>query len=266
MSDWFDIRETEPGIFIIEEPFHFEQVKSYLIAGSERAILLDTGMGVDDIRVAAEALTDKPIVVVNSHAHWDHIGGNHLYDEIWIHPAEAADLEHGAGNDILRRWFQPDKLSGPLPDGVTAENIVIPPSKATGMLEDGQQFDIGGRVLEVIYGPGHSPGGISLIDRDHGILFSTDVAYGGALYVYAVDDLPVYQRSLARLAALAHELRTVYPCHNESPMSPRILPEMAAGLARIIAGLEPSWVDGMRTGWEFDGFSVELKLGHSTDG
>ncbi len=262
MSDWFDIRETEPGIYIIEESFHFEQVKSYLIVGSERAILLDTGMGVDDIKVAVDALTEKPIVVVNSHAHWDHIGGNHLFDEIWIHPAEAADLESGVGNDVMRRWFQPEQLSGPLPDGVTAETMVIPPSKATGLLQDGQQFDIGGRVLEVVYGPGHSVGGISLVDRASGILFSTDVAYGGALYVYAVDDLQVYQRSLTRLVALAPDLRTVYPCHNASPMSPDILPRMAAGLASIVDGLEPSWADGTRTGWEFAGFSVELKLGH----
>ncbi|MGB3306979.1 MAG: MBL fold metallo-hydrolase [Thermomicrobiales bacterium] len=261
MSDWFDVRAVEPGIFMIEEPHHVERVKSYLIAGDERAILLDTGMGVADIRAVATSLTDKPILVVNSHAHWDHIGGNYHFDEILIHLAEAAMLLGGVGNGVLRPWFQPDKLTGPLPDGVTAETIAIPPSKATGFLADGEVLDIGGRELEVMHCPGHSPGGIVLIDRAQGVLFSTDVAYGGALYVYAEADLPIYQQSLARLAELAPDLRVAYPCHNESPMSPDLLPAMADALTMIVDGGPPSWIDGDRTGWEFDGFSVELKLG-----
>ncbi|MGI8482849.1 MAG: MBL fold metallo-hydrolase [Thermomicrobiales bacterium] len=263
MSDWFDIREAEHGTFIIEEPFHVEKVKSYLIVGSDRAILLDTGMGIADIRTEVETLTDKPIVVVNSHAHWDHVGGNHLFGEILIHPAEADDLAEGFPNARMRRWFLPDQLTGPLPEGVTADTVSFPGSTATGLVVEGQILDLGDRVLEVMHCPGHSPGGIVLVDRANGVLFSTDVAYGGALYVYATEDLAIYQRSLARLAALAPDLRICYPCHNESPMSPELLPRMADGLAEIVSGLDPSWVDGNRTSWNFDGFAVELKLQHS---
>ncbi|MGC4193230.1 MAG: aminotransferase class I/II-fold pyridoxal phosphate-dependent enzyme [Thermomicrobiales bacterium] len=260
-SRWFDVREADPGVWVIEEPFHVEQVKSYLIAGSERAILLDTGMGVANIRAVVETLTDLPVSVVNSHAHWDHIGGNHLFAEIAIHPAEAADLEGGVPNAVLRPWFAPKYLTGPLPDRVTAETIAIPPSRATHLLADGETIDLGGRMLEVIHGPGHSPGGISLLDRVNGLLFSTDVAYAGALYVYARDDLPVYQRSLERLAALAPDLRMVLPCHNECPMSPDLLPRMAAGVGEIVSGRLPDWRRGSISGWVFDGFSFELKPG-----
>lgn len=258
---WFDVLAVDPGTWLIEEPFHDEQVKSYLIAGNDRAILLDTGMGVADIRTIAESLTDLPISVVNSHAHWDHIGGNHLFDTIAIHPAEAADLEGGVSNETLRPWFQPDKLTGPMPDGVTAESLVIPPSRATHLLADGEQIDLGGRVLEVIHGPGHSPGGISLLDREHGLLFSTDVAYAGALYVYAQDDLPIYQQSLARLAELAPIVRLVLPCHNASPISPEILPRMATGVQDVLDGRSPDWQRGRVSGWEFGDFSLELKPG-----
>jgi len=258
---WFSVREADPGVWTIEEPFHEERVKSSLIAGRDRAILLDTGMGVADIRAVAEALTDLPISVVNSHAHWDHIGGNHRFTEIAIHPAEAADLEAGASNAVLRPWFAPAHLSGPLPDGVTAETIVIPPSRATHLLADGETIDLGGRMLEVIHGPGHSPGGIALLDRANGLLFSTDIAYAGALYVYADDDLPVYARSLARLAALAPALRMVLPSHNASPIAPAMLPRMAAGVDEIVRGRPADWRRGSVSGWGFDGFSLELKPG-----
>ncbi|HWK81769.1 MAG TPA: MBL fold metallo-hydrolase [Thermomicrobiales bacterium] len=259
--DWFTVRETDPGVWTIEEPFHEERVKSFLISGTDRAILLDTGMGVADIRAVAESLTGLPISVVNSHAHWDHIGGNRLFAEIAIHPAEAADLEAGAPNAVLRPWFAPEHLSGPLPDGVTAETIVIPPSRATHLLADGETIALGGRTLEVIHGPGHSPGGISLLDRANGLLFSTDVAYAGALYVYAAEDLPIYQRSLARLAALAPELRMVLPSHNACPIAPEMLPRMAAGVAEVVDGRPPDWRRGSVSGWDFDGFSLELKPG-----
>lgn len=256
---WFDVHEAEPGVFVIEEPFHDERVKSCLIVGDERAILLDTGMGVADIRFVVDQLTDVPIIVVNSHAHWDHIGDNHRFDEVWIHEAESGSLQAGVGNDVLRPWFQPEHLSGPLPDGVTADTISIPGSAPTGLVADGQVIDLGGRELEVMHCPGHSAGGIALVDHSNGALFSTDVAYAGALYVYGADDLPVYQRSLHRLAALAPGLTAVYPSHGDSPIPPGMLERIAEAFDQIIAGLEPSWTDRRRVGYEFEGFSVEIK-------
>jgi glyoxylase-like metal-dependent hydrolase (beta-lactamase superfamily II) len=89
---WFETTEVEPGIHAIEEPFHVERVKSYLVTGEDRAILVDTGMGVANIRDEVGRLTGLPVTVINSHAHWDHIGGNALFDDILIHPAEADEL------------------------------------------------------------------------------------------------------------------------------------------------------------------------------
>lgn len=257
--EWFSITAPEPGIFVIEEPFHDERVKSCLIVGDRRAILLDTGMGVANIREVVDRLTDRPIVVVNSHAHWDHIGDNHRFDEIWIHEAESGYLQAGVGNAVLRPWFGPEHLTGPLPAGVAADTISIPSSTPTGFVSDGQVIELGGRTLEVMHCPGHSAGGIVLVDHAIAALFSTDVAYAGALYVYGVDDLPVYRRSLHRLAALAPGLKAVYPSHGDSPISPAMLPLMAAAFDRILAGLEPSWTEPSRIGYDFDSFSVEVK-------
>jgi glyoxylase-like metal-dependent hydrolase (beta-lactamase superfamily II) len=255
---WFDVSELEPGIFAIDEPHHVERVKSHLIVGAETAILIDTGMGVGNIRDVVEELTDKPVTVVNSHAHWDHIGGNHLFDEILIHPAEAADLEAGYPNERMRRWFAPERLTGPLPDGVSAETLSIPPSKASGMLHEGQILGVGGRDLEVLHCPGHSPGGVVLLDADSGILFSTDVAYLGYLYVYGGAAMATYQRSLERLAALAPVLRVLYPSHNDAVVSPDALPAMVDALRRVAAGEEPGAVHGEMRQYDFGETGVYL--------
>lgn len=242
--EWFAIHEPEPGIFIIDEPHHVERVKSALVVGDENAILIDTGMGVANIRDIVESLTTKPVVVVNSHAHWDHVGGNHLFDEIWIHPDEAGELSKGYPNARMRGWFQPASLTGPLPEDIDLATLDIPPSVATGLLFDGQVFDLGNRTLEVLHCPGHSPGGVVLLDRANGILFSTDVAYAGHLYAYAGEWLHTYHLSLDRLASLAPELRVLYPSHNAPSISPTLLPLMADLLARVIDGELPSSTTG----------------------
>lgn len=257
---WYDVRRAEPGIFIIEEPYHYEHVKSYLVEGDQRALLLDTGTGADDMRSLVESLTDKPVFLVNSHAHWDHIGCNLQFDERWIHEAEAdaATLVKGVGNGRLRHVFAPEGLTGPLPEGFDVETFVIPPALPTGIMKDGHRFDLGGRVLEVLHCPGHSPGGIALLDRANGALFSTDVAYGGALYVYDPANLPTYQASLQRLADLAPTLKAVYPAHDASPIEPAMLLGMAQGVRDVVDGMEPSSREGDMARYEFDGFALQV--------
>ncbi|HEV2073499.1 MAG TPA: MBL fold metallo-hydrolase [Thermomicrobiales bacterium] len=257
---WYDVRRAEPGIFIIEEPFHYEHVKSYLVEGDERALLLDTGTGAGDLRALVESLTDRPVFLVNSHAHWDHIGCNRQFDERWIHEAEAdaATLVDGVGNERLRHAFAPEGLTGPLPEGFDVETFVIPPAVPTGVMEDGHHFDLGGRGLEVLHCPGHSPGGIALLDRANGALFSTDVAYAGALYVYEPANLLTYQASLQRLADLAPTLHAVYPAHDASPIEPAMLPGMAQGVRDAMDGMEPSSRAGDMARYEFDGFVLQV--------
>ena len=257
---WFEVRRPEPGVITIVEPLHQEQVKSSLVVGDERAVLIDTGMGVGDIRHLVEGLTDRPVTVVNSHAHWDHIGGNRLFagdSDILIHEAEAAELERVVGNDELRGWFTPEHLLGPLPTGFDHEALAFPATPATRTLRGGEMLALGERMLEVLHAPGHSPGGIVLLDRANGVLFSTDVAYPGALYCKSEDaDLAAYRRTMMMLADLAPTLRTVYPSHAETPMDPALLPRMRDGLEAIAAGRTPDGVEAGVASFGFDGFSV----------
>ncbi len=265
LQGWFAVSAPEEGVFTIEEPLHDEQVKSYLVVGTKRAILIDTGMGVGDIRALVANLTDRPVTVVNSHAHWDHIGGNGLFAEILIHAAEADVLQRGYPNARLRPNFDSERLLGPLPQGFDPAAIAFPPVPPTGLLRGGETLDLGGRILEVIHAPGHSPGGIVLLDRAGRTLFSTDVAYPGALYCLVRDaDFGAYRETMRRLAELAQYVDRVYPAHNASPMDPGLLPLMRDALDAVATGRPPDAMDGNVLIHRFDGFSVWLtadKLG-----
>ncbi len=258
---WFDVDEVESGIFRIDEPLHFEWVKSYLIVGNDRAALIDTGTGVGDIRAIVEEYTSLPISLINSHGHWDHIGGNFRFDDITIHESEAWKLEKGVSRERMRLNLDPKLLSGPLPAGVDPDNSPIPPSQATSTFSGGETIDLGGVVLEVIHAPGHSPGSVVFFDRAHGILFSTDVAYAAPLYCYSGEtNFDDYRISMRQLAALAPDVRTVYGSHNETPFGPEMLISMDKAFDLVAAGEAEVLIESDHRRYDFDGFSLFLSL------
>src|SRR3954469_14533291 len=81
-NGWFEVYRVRPGVFAIYEPHQYEEVISYLILGSKRALLFDTGLGIGDMRELVSGLTQLPISVLNSHTHFDHIGDNWQFNDI----------------------------------------------------------------------------------------------------------------------------------------------------------------------------------------
>ena len=254
---WFDVTRPEPGLVVIAEPLHAENVKSFLITGTERALLIDTGTGVGDLGRLVAELTDLPVTVVVSHAHWDHVGGNRHFADVRAPVGAHAALRYGWSDERMARVFAPDQLTGPLPGGTDPDHLGIPPMPHVGTVAEGEAFDLGDRALIVMAAPGHAPDLVVLLDRDNGILFGTDAAYADALYAQSDEsDLNTYQQTLDRLAALAPDLRVVYGSHGPAAFAPSLLPEMAKALRSVRAG-RPA--DGRRAGGRehrFDGFSI----------
>ncbi|HEV8193631.1 MAG TPA: MBL fold metallo-hydrolase, partial [Ktedonobacterales bacterium] len=94
-QDWFATRDLGHDIWVLQDPigrvapgFNVSVVNLYLVVGRDRSALIDTGMGLGDIREACTALTDLPLVNLCSHSHWDHICGSYLFAERLIHPLE----------------------------------------------------------------------------------------------------------------------------------------------------------------------------------
>ncbi len=236
-AEWFEVETVAAGVYAIAEPGH---VASFLVLGEREAALVDAGTGVADIAAVVRDLTALPVRLLLTHAHWDHIGGAHLFDRRAVHPSDVAALEQGKPAGFMVEYLREATLARPLPTGFDAAAHAIPPAPATELLHDGDTVDLGGRVLEVLHTPGHSNGGLCLLDRPGRVLLAGDLVYAGPLYAQlAESDLPAYLNSLRRVAPLAPALDVVLGCHGIPSLPPRIFDEAAGAIERIIAGSVP---------------------------
>ncbi|MBO9534126.1 MAG: MBL fold metallo-hydrolase [Solirubrobacteraceae bacterium] len=283
VNGWWAVDALAPGVWRIAEPGH---VASFLVEGDRRAALIDTGMGIHPIRPVVSSLTDRPVVVVNTHHHFDHVGGNAEFDEIVIHAAGADRLAAGASLDLVprylpyaeaaaaaftayeaadRTWFHQltdDRRVRPLPPGLAA-SWNIRPTRATGTVVDGDEIDLGGRALRVIEGPGHSSDGIVLELAGERILFGGDTVNTGPTYACTPDsDVAVLAGSLERLASMADRFDLVACCHwLVTVVGPEMLRSQAKGIRDVAEGradLTPA-VDCLGVAVRearFDGYSV----------
>ena len=151
-DDWFAIETIAPGVYAIGEP-RFHQINwNYLIEGEERALLFDTGPGVRDISVVVAALTSKPLTVLPSHMHFDHTGNLHRFANVAL--ADLPVLRNCMRGEILHA--SDDLFRG------FREGMVWKPVRIAEWWPIGRRIDLGGRVLELLHTPGHSPDSVSV--------------------------------------------------------------------------------------------------------
>jgi Zn-dependent hydrolases, including glyoxylases len=256
---WFEVAKMEAGVYLVSEPGH---VNSWLIEGSKSAVLFDTGLGVANIRKVAEAITPHELLVVNSHYHFDHTGGNRFFDEFAIHrlggdlvskpsPPELAEGYMAYTKRLLEAWgpyreaddlyfhmLTAERMIREFPGGFDPDRYEVVPSIPTRLLDEGDVLDLGDRKLQVLHTPGHSADCICLFDEANGLLFGGDTINTGPIYAQMEDsDLEKFARSTARLAQMADAYRRVFVCHflrfDEPPVLVR---EIAAGFETLLAG------------------------------
>ncbi len=174
------------GIFMIQDPGH---VQCFLVCGQDRAVLIDTGVGFCDIRTIVRTLTRLPVFVVNTHWHFDHIGGNRLFNGIGIARCESQHLTRSLSNGFLKAVYLDICLSENLglPKGFDPDTYTIPGSEPSFVLTDNGTLDLGGRQLQVMATPGHTQGSLSFMDSLTRSLFCGDLVYKGTLYSHLID-------------------------------------------------------------------------------
>ncbi len=261
-NDWFEVYEVEKNVWAIYEPFQWQEVISYLIIGTEKAVLFDTGNGIGDIKAIVEKLTDKPVQVLNSHSHFDHIGGNYQFGEI-LSVSTRFTLSNSVGLHSAQVTLEasPEALCNGLPKGVTHENHQIKPFAISKIVKDGDIIDLGGQKLEVLEIPGHTDDAIALLDRNSGFLWSGDSFYEGPIWMFFPEtDLVAYQKSITRLAELVPELKAVFPAHNTPKTNPALLLELHKKLNLVLAGkITPTPVNDANVEFRFNGFSLLMR-------
>ena len=256
-ESWFAVRELGHGVHLIGEPPH---VNAYLVQGTDRAALIDTGLGIGNIRSAVESVTDQEIVVVNTHYHFDHSMGNHLFPRIAIHERGAQTLQEQVPQELLQLYmeFSRDLLENldeyreldarffhflteetiprSFPDDFDPEQWTHVPTSATEVLTEGDEVDLGNRTLRVLHTPGHTPDSICLLDEEYGILFGGDTINTGPIYAQFHDsDVAEFSASTRRLAEFSSEVQVVYVAHFlRYATDSAILSEIADGFGAVV--------------------------------
>jgi glyoxylase-like metal-dependent hydrolase (beta-lactamase superfamily II) len=263
-SSWFEVHLLPCGGWALYEPGHFQEVISFLFAGRERALLWDTGLGIGDLKALAGTLTAKPLTVVNSHAHFDHMGDNWRFGAVHAadHPACRARIQSGLPPAALAGHLTPDQFSRPCPPGFNPGAHEIRGANHIPVNE-GEVFDLGGRAFEVLATPGHSPDSLMLFDCENSILLTGDTFYPAALYTHLdegdglASDFQAYRQTMRRLAHDYGGVRWLYCSHNEPVQPGAKLGQAAAAFDAVAAGSRPFRQDpsGLRL-YEFDGFAL----------
>ena len=230
---WFERRTLDDGVTLLWEPHVVPLMRCNIwhVRGSERDLLVDTGMGVASLVEAAQDLFDRHVTAVATHGHGDHIGAHHEFDDVLAHPAEAADLADpslqsldpweawgavgveaitAAGYEVTDRYFVTA-----LPADCSLEGFGQRPARVTRLVDDGDVIDLGDRRFEVLHLPGHSPGSIGLWEPETGTLFSGDAVYDGPLLdMLPGSDVAAYRSTMERLIDLP--VRVVHGGHDPS--------------------------------------------------
>ncbi|MBQ5968252.1 MAG: MBL fold metallo-hydrolase [Clostridiales bacterium] len=182
-------------------------VRFLLLCGKEKAALIDTGMNAPDARRIAEGLTDLPLLLINTHADPDHISGNGAFAEVYMSPAEEENYRNFGG-----------------------KCEILP-------VKEGDEFDLGGRILRVIDLPGHTPGSIAILDVENRVLISGDTVSDSNIFMFGpMRNLDRYIDSLEHLSELQGQFDEIYPMHGSFPASPDLIGKLIEGAKEIQAG------------------------------
>lgn len=264
-SSWFKVYRLVPGVTAIAEPYHFQEVISYLIEGGERAVLLDSGMGFGNMKALVEFLTDLPVTLVNSHSHFDHVGDNWRFPETHLLdiPEYVERLSRGEvfqadeNNRVPEALWYPGEVWFDLKSWHTKPCKVVP-------MHDGDVFDLGGRKLRVLSTPGHTRDSVMLADDENRLLFTGDTVYPAPMYAYieGPEMIPVYAETMQRLAAQYSDY-TLFCSHNNPMWEGSALTEIADAFRSVLAGETAPAVSDPKTAgdnveYAFENFGIVL--------
>ena len=235
-SEWFEIQEIKKYFYVIRERldlidprFRTEFTNIFLLLGSKKALLLDTGSGLYPIKpVVEKIIEDRELIVLNTHSHFDHIGGNEEFEQVYIHEKETSNIEKQFDAFFLKN--SPMKIV----ERYKERKFMFNPVKSVISIEDGKIFDLGGITLKVINTPGHSNGSICLLS-DNGELFTGDTAHYGTLFLPTPKEMPIFINSITKLLEIVNNNPNIeiYPSHEQFPVGKEIFKEMISGFKNL---------------------------------
>lgn len=257
MDEWFEIEEIDDETYVISEYGHWEKVHSYLLIGKASALLIDTGLGIGNIKKQVDKLTKLPATVVTTHVHWDHIGGHGLFNDIYVHRNDEEWLRRGipVSPDVIKKSIEAEPFSKKPPIEFNIDDYKIYTGEPTRILNDDDIIDIGSRKIRIIHTPGHSPGHICLFEEEKGYLYTGDLVYKGTLYAfYPSTDPIIFKQSIDKISSLKG-ITKILPAHNELS----IQLELISSIKKAFADIEDKNMLKQGNGiFEFGDFKIHI--------
>ena len=257
MNNWFTVEKIDNETFAISEYGHWERVHSYLLIGSKLALLIDTGLGIGNIKSEIDKLTTLPIKVITTHAHWDHIGGHSMFDNIYVHEGDAEWIKTGIPIpiDFVKSNVMREPFSKTLPKEFIINNYTVFTRRNVSTLIDNDIIDIGLRKVKILHTPGHSPGHICIFEEDRGYLYTGDLIYLGTLYAFYPSTNPIhFKQSIDKMGQLKNILK-ILPGHNDLNIPVDIIKRVQASLSYIEKNELLIHGSGI---FEFESFKIQL--------
>jgi hydroxyacylglutathione hydrolase len=231
---WFRVKEVADHVWCIKD---YRGDNMYLVVGDDSALLIDTGIGAGDLKSCVRSITNLPLLVVNTHGHHDHVGGNFQFSIARANPEDFELINKSCSKENHDNFIKKALLDNPslkLPVNEESKNF-----KPAGlmMIKSGFVFNLGKRKLEVIETPGHTRGSICLIDAGNKLLFAGDDNNPIINWLFLETCLPleIYLKSLERLKLRANEFNTILPGHGE-PVDKGLLDEQIICAKNILSG------------------------------
>jgi len=254
MDTWFTVEKIDAETYAISEYKHWEQTHCYLLIGDQRAVLIDTGLGVENIKKVVASLTDKEIQVITTHVHWDHIGGHKYFDHICVYEKEEKWLD--GGFPIPLNIVKSNLLKEPCdyPKAFEVDNYRIFQGKPTEVCYDNDIIDLGGRRLQILHTPGHSPGHICLYEEGKGYLFTGDLIYKGTLDAFYPSTSPLeFMDSVIKIEKMA--VSKILPAHYSLDVPSTFISKIANGFSELHAQGKLKQGNGI---FKFEDFNIHI--------
>lgn len=203
-------------IQINENTWRFEDnqhVRFFLLTGTEKALLIDSGMTITNARDLAEELTSLPLMLLNTHGDRDHVASNHQFETFYMHPDEKEN------------YYEVQRMTGEFTP-----------------IHDGDELDLGDRPLKIIALPGHTPGSIAVLDVKQRMLFSGDPIQDGMIFMFGSQrNMDSYRASLKKLDTYRDSFDLICPSHGSCPVKPELIDTLYEISGKLEGGGYPSW-------------------------
>ncbi len=195
----YDVEKLREGIYALDEG----GVRIFAFTGGERPLIIDSGYGKGDLRVALNEFAPEIGEMLLTHTDRDHTGGASLFSKVYMHPDEE---EHFGSFD-----------------------------GSISYVNDGDIINAGMYKLRVIHLPGHTPGSIALLCEEHGFFISGDSVSTAPIFMFGEGrDLPEYIKSLEKLNSLRNSFGVIYPSHGQLPLETDILDDLIEGAKLLL--------------------------------